>query len=1027
MSLSSQLVHAKKTIGSQSLVINGRQSICVLFFSVCDGHQRAKVTHVVTDSFDKAWMQGIVKLRKMMLKHKLKGKWIRIDWIKEVEELTWGALDIRLQGVKRNYFRYGLSIDKELKYSFLEQEINANAMLYQGAKVPCAEVNHKNFNIYAKSRYKDIGDIDFSDNTVVNILTTQGVFCDAANIYLLADSELDFGRRKIQQLTSDNVLELVAKGSHFLAHQVQKQGKFNYGFFPCFDRPIVNYNALRHASSTYAMIEAWEISKNEILLQAIVRALTYLVKNLIKVVKLTNGQNAAFLVDNGNEIKLGGNAVCLLALVKYSEVTSTRLYDDLLEALGFGIAEMQDSASGKFIHVINYPDLSVKESFRIIYYDGEAAFGLLRLYQLTKEGRWLQMVVQAFDYFIGQQHWKAHDHWLSYCVNELTLYRPEERYFRFGLQNISGHLDFILQRKTTFPTLLELIMAAEQMLRRIDNLSEMHHLLLQIDLDKFYRALHFRAHHLLNGHFWPEFAMYFKNPECIVNSFFIRHHSFRVRIDDVEHYLSGFVAYYLFLHNNYPQVVSNYFDSVEEYSGKNAWSANSVAKASQGFWVVKASENWTMQGVCIARKTFQSGQLIVVANGTENWGISVKQLHNLTDASAILCSDSTGLENLGLPVLQVASCAEAVLKLGEYARKQMNAMVYGVTGSAGKTTTCSMLAHVLQAFGEVGQTTFSANLPHGIAWNLASISWDITNVVMELAIGRMPINSRLVRPDIAMVMNIAPAHLEFHHSTNEIARKKSAIFSGMLAGSFAILYYEMKELPIFLDAAEKKNLQIVTFGEHPDADVRLLRYDFTSGEVLVRAFSHEYRYSLGAPGKHMVLNSLAAIAAIVVSGQEVKQVLSRFQSFKAVAGRGTFQNKKVGSMQIRLLDESYNANPISMRAMFELCRDTSVEEGRRVIVLGDMLELGKDAKQYHKDLLEPLLDAKPDCVVFCGSLMKSLCQAMPSQITHYWFKNVEQLEQEILNILQDKDFVAIKGSNGVDLKSLITSPIFTRH
>lgn len=516
----------------------------VLFFSVSDGPARARVVSGSGKSLEAAWQNGLAALRATMKTKKLKGRWVRVDWVDQVEPTTWAGLKILLKSTKRNYFRLGVALDNRFKFAFTEMELNANAMLYGGTTVSHAIVNEKNFHAYARAKYRDLSSDLFRDDEEVFVFSTQGVFCDEdGELHELNGTGLDGGRRRVERLTSENVLPLVSSASDYLARQVNEDGSFVYGYHPCFDRQIDTYNALRHASTTYSMVEAWEVTRDDRLKAAIDRSLAYLCGRLIQHRRLPDGSKAAFLVDVDAEIKLGGNAVAILALTKYSAVTGTDIYLPVAEKLANGICFMQDQEDGSFAHVLNYPDLSIKERFRTIYYEGEAAFGLMRLYELTQDPRLLETVEKAFEHFIANDHWKHHDHWLSYCVNELTRYRPEERYYRFGIRNFATYLDFVIERITTFPTLLELMMAAERMVARIQEQPEYRHLLKEIDLDKFYRALHARAHYLLNGHFWPELSMYYRSPDRIVGSFFIRHHAFRVRIDDVEHYLSGFVAY----------------------------------------------------------------------------------------------------------------------------------------------------------------------------------------------------------------------------------------------------------------------------------------------------------------------------------------------------------------------------------------------------------------------------------------------------------------------------------------------------
>lgn len=516
----------------------------VLFFSVCDGVRRARIFHVRAATCTLAWNAG--RARCLEIAAGLTGpeRWLRVDRVQGVHATTWGLLRARLAQTKRNYFRWGVALDEALEHAFLEAEINAHAMLYPRGDVPHAIVNEGNFLLHAKTRY-GIETVDWADARPVWLFGTEGWFADASGVYpLIRGDGAAAGRRALDRFDEHVVPAMIEGGAGYLARQVDAQGRFCYGTFPCFDRAIAHYNVLRHASTAYAMVDAWPVVPSSALREAIERALGYLCSALVRVYHDSSRPPRAYVVDEGGEIKLGANAVALLALTRHAQVFGGPGHTELMDWLGNGILAMQDDATGGFVHVLHAEDLSVKEASRIVYYDGEAAFALMRLYALTGESQWLAAVERAFDHFIAAEYWRAHDHWLAYCVNELTLHRPLERYFEFGLRNVADYLDFVLLRETVFPTLLELMMASQAMLVRLQGLPQMRYLLERVDLEKFERALRHRAQYLANGFFWPEWAMYFRAPRKIVRSFFIRHHGFRVRIDDVEHYLSGLVAYH---------------------------------------------------------------------------------------------------------------------------------------------------------------------------------------------------------------------------------------------------------------------------------------------------------------------------------------------------------------------------------------------------------------------------------------------------------------------------------------------------
>lgn len=614
-SLSELVAQARKPLEQaleSSRALQASTKELVMFFSFTNTLERATVIQFKGNNLDEVWKKFSAWQQRKFTKSP-QASWLRIDWVTAQFPMAWEECLQKIHSVKRNYFRYGIALDVGFKHAFLEQEINANAMLYLGAKEPKAKFNKKNFERYGTQRYGKHFKLPHSHHEQALLFTTQALFVDQDGSHALLHGYSGgvegrhTGRRIVEKLDSPQVESLIAQSSHFLGQQVNADGRFIYGIHPCFDREINAYNTLRHTSTTYSMLEAWEVTQSSELKAAIDRSLNYLVNELIRLYTLADGTQLAYLQDANNEVKLGGNAVCLLALVKYTELTEDQQYIRLMEQLALGIQKMQNTETGQFNHVLNADDLSIKEAFRIIYYDGEAAFGLMRLYGLTQDERWINTVEKAFEYFIAKEHWKIHDHWLSYCVNELTLYRPEKRYYQFGIQNVADHLDFVIGRITTFPTLLELMMAAHKMITRLQHSEEHSHLLDELDISKFYKALDARAHYLLNGFFWPEMAMYFKKPQRIVGSFFIRHHSFRVRIDDVEHYLSGYIAYLRYYLNNPPQKNSIQNNNNEKRLPPQKTTTPSVVKPDVGLLMYPISPKKFLEANAIARESISRG------------------------------------------------------------------------------------------------------------------------------------------------------------------------------------------------------------------------------------------------------------------------------------------------------------------------------------------------------------------------------------------------------------------------------------
>lgn len=469
-------------------------------------------------------------------------KWIKIDVVTDSEEVIFDEVVMDMVNTRRNYIDYGIALDKYWNVAFLPDEINANAFVRPDKHDKSRFVfSEENINNYLKkyTNHTKKYTYDYYQGKQVIKFYTQGYINDGEKTYKLGDRGLVKNLREVDNI-NEEIDNLLWRSTHFLKNMMHTNGRYDYGYFPHFDKNIGFYNILRHASSTYALIESLNYLQEDI--SPTEKALNYIIDNYLYEV---DGTGYIFDDTNGaNEIKLGQNAAFIFAICEYLKIKpNTQVYLESAQKVAKGILNMIDDKTGTTIHVLNYPDLSIKEEQRIVYYDGEAALALLRLYQLDGNINWLNTVKSLFDYFISHDYWQYHDHWLGYCTNELVQIEPKEKYYRFGIQNVSGYLDYMKARDTTYPTFLEMLMASYHLVQKAKNTGYRELVERLLDEEKLIEVIHLRADYERTGFFYPEIAMYFKNPSRILNAFFIKHHGYRVRIDDIEHYISGYVQY----------------------------------------------------------------------------------------------------------------------------------------------------------------------------------------------------------------------------------------------------------------------------------------------------------------------------------------------------------------------------------------------------------------------------------------------------------------------------------------------------
>lgn len=437
-------------------------------------------------------------------------------------------------------------------------------------------------------------------------------------------------------------------------------------------------------------------------------------------------------------------------------------------------------------------------------------------------------------------------------------------------------------------------------------------------------------------------------------------------------------------------------------------------------------------GASIDTRSLEPGDLFFAIRGEARDGHDFvpAALGKGAGAAMVTAARAKEFEGAG-PVLAVPGegddpVLDAMRRLGLAARARTGAAIVAVTGSVGKTGTKEALRHVLSAQGATHASVASYNNHWGVPLTLARMPEDSRFGVFEIGMNHgaeiLPLTA-MVRPDVALITTVEPVHIEHFRSLSAIADAKGEIFSGLKPGGVAVINRDNPNYERLLAHAHASRAgRVVTFGEHASADVCahriLLRPDVSVVDATVMGVP--VTYQLGTPGRHVAMNSLGVLACIHALGADLARAALSLASLKPPVGRGERTALRIEDGEAFLVDESYNANPASIRAaLATLAGIDTGPKGRRIAVLGDMKELGAAGEALHRELADAVAANGIDRVFAVGPLMAHLFEALPMPVRGTAGLTAEDVTDAVLATLRPGDAVMVKGSNSMRMVRIV--------
>jgi UDP-N-acetylmuramoyl-tripeptide--D-alanyl-D-alanine ligase len=435
-----------------------------------------------------------------------------------------------------------------------------------------------------------------------------------------------------------------------------------------------------------------------------------------------------------------------------------------------------------------------------------------------------------------------------------------------------------------------------------------------------------------------------------------------------------------------------------------------------------------VNGVSIDSRTLEAGDLFFAIRGDAHDGHDhVARAFEAGAAAAVISRErAPQLAALG-PAFVVEDTLKAMERLGVAARARSKAKIVVVTGSVGKTTAKEMLRAMLTACGATHASAASYNNHWGVPLTLARMPADARFGVFEMGMnhaGEIAPLTRMARPHVALVTTIAPVHIEHLGSIEAIADAKAEIFLGLQPRGTAVLNRDAPQFERLAKAAASRNARVLGFGRGAECEAQLLEVEATEGGSRVRArvLAHELPFELGAPGVHMAQDALGALLVAGALGADLEACAAALRRFSPQKGRGERFLLPTPDGLATIIDESYNANPASMRAALALLAAAKPgPKGRRIAVIGDMLELGPKAAAMHAELAADLSANKVDLLFGAGPLTRALYEAAPASMRAAWTERSSDLTDEVARALRGGDIAMVKGSNGSRMGPLVSA------